>query len=92
MKSNLSYEKARLKELVWSLLQIYQPNCFLCGKPFIKSDVLPSRGTDNLTEHHVDHNHYNNAPENRRMVHRSCHKSHHSGENINFWRQFNDMS
>lgn len=52
------------------------------------SDVLPSRGVDKLTEHHVDGNHFNNMRGNRVLVHRTCHKAHHTRNNINFWRQF----
>ncbi len=70
------------------MIQVHQPNCILCSKPFVREDVLPSRGVDDLTEHHVDGNHYNNSPENRRLAHRTCHKRHHSRDNINFWSQF----
>ena len=90
-RSSLSYEKSRLKDLLWLMIQRFQPICPMCNKPFVKSDILPSRGSDNLTEHHLDHNHYNNELSNRVLVHRHCHKSHHSRDNINsdsFWKEF----
>ena len=67
-KTKTSYEKSRLKELLWLLVQKYQPDCFLCGAPFSKDGDLPSRGSDLLTEHHKDGNHYNNDLSNRMLV------------------------
>ena len=87
-KTKTSYEKSRLKDLLWLLLQKYQPSCYLCNKPFDKDTDLPSRGSDQLTEHHKDGNHYNVSLDNRVLVHRQCHKSFHAKDNINFWRQF----
>ena len=88
VKSSLSYEKARLKELLWLMILRHQPVCPICKQHFNKDEVLPARGSDQLTEHHLDHNHYNNEPANKVLVHRSCHKGHHTSNNINFWRQF----
>ena len=87
-RGSLSYEKARLKELLWLMIVEHQPNCIICNEPFIRSDILPSRGSDQLTDHHTDHNHYNNEPGNQRLSHRRCHKGHHAKDNINFWKQF----
>ena len=87
-KSSVSYEKSRLKELLFFMVQKHQPDCSLCGSPFRHEDVLPSRGSDRLTEHHADANHYNNDLSNRVLVHRRCHKAYHQKDNINFWRQF----
>ena len=70
------------------MIQKNQPDCYLCGKSFNKGIDLPSRGSDQLTEHHKDGNHYNNDLSNRVLVHRQCHKSYHTKDNINFWRQF----
>ena len=86
--SSVSYEKSRIKQLLWVMLQEYQPVCPMCELPFVMSDVLPSRGVDKLTEHHKDGNHFNNTRGNRELVHRTCHKAHHTRNNINFWRQF----
>lgn len=88
VKKSISYEKSRLKELLWLMIQRHQPRCAICGKEFIKEDVLPSRGSDLLTEHHVDCNHQNSDLENRVLVHRTCHKSFHTRSNVNFWNQF----
>lgn len=82
-RSNLSNEKSRLKYFLWMMIQKYQPDCWLCGKPFKYADALPPRGTDNITEHHKDGDHMNMKLENRCLVHRTCHKSHHTKDNIN---------
>lgn len=82
MSARLSAEKARLKYLLWSMIEIHQPNCWLCGQPFQRDAVLPSRGVDLLTEHHKDGNHQNMSVSNRCLVHRLCHKSFHTKDNI----------
>ncbi len=82
-RTNLSNEKARLKYFLWFFIQKYQPNCCLCHAPFVYSDILPPRGTDNLTEHHLDGDHQNMRLSNRGLCHRTCHKSHHTKDNIN---------
>ena len=87
-KNTVSYHKSRLRELLWLMIVKHQPVCPLCKEEFIKNKDLPARGTDNFTEHHLDHNHYNTDTANRVLVHRSCHKGHHTRNNINFWSQF----
>ncbi len=81
-RSGLSEEKRRLKYFLWMMIRKYQPNCCICGQPFIYNDVLPPRGTDSLTEHHFDGDHDNMRMENRGLCHRHCHKSHHVWDNI----------
>lgn len=81
-RTGLSNEKARLKYFLWSMIQKHQPNCWMCKEPFVYNDVLPARGVDNLTEHHKDGDHMNMRLENRCLVHRVCHKSHHVKDNI----------
>ncbi len=81
-RTNLSNEKARLKYFLWTLIEKYQPNCSICGEPFVYSDALPPRGTDELTEHHIDLDHQNMCLSNRTLVHRVCHKSYHTKDNI----------
>ena len=80
--SNLSNEKQRLKYFLWELIKTYQPNCCLCHKPFRYDEVLPSRGTDNLTEHHLNGIH-NTDLANKKLAHRFCHKQYHTKDNIN---------
>lgn len=82
-RTTISAEKTRLKHLLWAALQIYQPNCYLCKEPFVYTDVLPSRGVDNLTEHHKDGDHMNMRIDNRAFTHRVCHKSYHTKDNVN---------
>jgi len=81
-RTNLSNEKARLRYFLWMMIQKYQLNCYLCGEPFVYLDALPPRGTDNLTEHHIDGDHMNMKLENRTLVHRICHKAYHTKDNI----------
>jgi hypothetical protein len=88
MTKKVSYEKSRLKELLAYMIEEHQPTCPLCGEQFKLSEVLPSRGSDSLTIHHLDGNHYNNSRGNRVLVHRECHKRHHTKNNINFWSSF----
>ena len=83
MTIKTSQEKARLKYLLWRMIQKYQPNCYFCNEPFKRDEVLPSRGTDQLTEHHIDGDHDNMRPENCVLVHRRCHKKFHAKDNIN---------
>lgn len=82
MTRRLSQEKQRLKYFLWLLIQQHQPNCCICNQPFVYEDILPPRGTDNLTEHHLDGNHMNMKLENRKLAHRRCHKKHHTKDNI----------
>ena len=88
MRKKTSYEKSRLKELLWFMILKYQPLCYLCKKEFKLETDLPSRGVDQITEHHKDGCHYNKELSNRALVHRKCHKSHHAKDNILFWSQF----
>jgi len=81
-RTNLSNEKARLKYFLWFMIQKYQPCCYECGEPFIRDDVLPARGTDELTEHHLDGDHQNMKLANRALEHRHCHKQYHIKDNI----------
>lgn len=83
MTARTSQEKARLKYFLWRFIEKYQPNCYFCGEKFKRDEVLPSRGTDNLTEHHIDGDHMNMRPSNCVLVHRRCHKSYHAKDNVN---------
>lgn len=83
MGTKLSQQKQRLKYFLWRMIQKYQPNCCICNEPFVREDVLPPRGTDNLTEHHEDGNHMNMKHSNCGLCHRRCHKAHHTKDNVN---------
>lgn len=82
MSDEVSREKARLRLFTFHLIMKYHPNCYFCGKPFTWDD-FPSRGVDELTEHHVDMNKLNNIPDNWEYSHRACHKAHHTQHNVN---------
>jgi len=83
MSAKTSQEKQRLKYFLWRMIEKYQPECYFCGKPFVRNEVLPSRGVDQLTEHHIDGNHMNMSNDNCVLVHRRCHKAHHTKDNVN---------
>ena len=82
VQSKLSWQKTHLRELLWTMIQKHQPNCYTCGKPFTQAD-FPKRMTDLITEHHIDGNHMNMKIDNRTLVHRRCHKSYHMRERRN---------
>jgi hypothetical protein len=81
-RTSTSYEKSRLKYLLWLLIRKYQPNCYLCHQPFVYEDVLPSRGSDNLTVHHNDEAEDDSKLEEQHLAHRHCHKVYHAKDNI----------
>jgi len=83
MRSKLSDHKQRLRYLLWVMIQKHQPNCCICGEKFELQDILPSRGVDQLTEHHLDGDHMNFDLKNRELAHRKCHKSYHTKDNVN---------
>lgn len=57
--------------------------CFFCGEPLLECISTTFGHHDHhkvraeITVHHRDHDHDNNAPSNRTLAHRPCHKSHH---------------
>jgi hypothetical protein len=77
----LSHEKQRLKYFLWELIKTYQPNCCICHLPFLYEDILPSRGVDNLTEHHLNGIH-DTILSNKRLAHRICQRRHHIKDNL----------
>lgn len=80
-KTDTSYRKARLRYLLIFLLKKYNISCYLCHKPLGEADI-PVRRVDLLTEHHIDGDHENWNTENLTLVHRTCHKSYHTKDNI----------
>jgi len=83
MSAKTSQEKQRLKYFLWRMIEKYQPNCYFCKEPFVRDEILPSRGVDQLTEHHIDGDHMNMKSSNCVLVHRKCHKSFHTKDNVN---------
>jgi len=81
MGAEQSRQKSRLRYFLLIMLRKHQPNCYLCNKLFTWDD-LPSRGADNLTEHHLDGNHLNSDPKNSVFTHRKCHRAHHVKDNV----------
>jgi hypothetical protein len=56
-------------------------DCYFCQTPITK---LSGLDYDSLVIHHINHNHYDNRPENRAMAHNGCHTKHHQIGNHNF--------
>jgi len=79
-------EVRKMRELVHFLL--CGRTCYFCRKPLSPlADAWCAHGnsegpqfTDEITIHHIDGNHENNAPENKALAHRACHKAHHMNE------------
>jgi hypothetical protein len=63
-----SQRLAKLKALVMDLLQ--GKVCFFCHEPF--DDPLQ------VTEHHINGDHFDNRPENKSPAHEKCHRSYHA--------------
>ena len=75
--SKVYHQKARYREFLILLIQQYDICCFFCCKPITEAD-LPVRKVDSLTIHHKDEDRTNNSPYNLEVVHRGCHKHHHT--------------
>ena len=75
----LSWQKTHLRDILLFVLTKYNITCYICHKPFTLAD-FPKRMTDLITEHHLDGDHMNMKIDNRTIVHRNCHKSHHMRE------------
>jgi hypothetical protein len=58
------------------MLKKFEVRCYFCGEKLTEND-LPVRKVDNLTIHHLNHNHLDNRVENLVLVHRKCHKAYH---------------
>ena len=80
-RTKTSYYKSRAVVLLRLAIFKYQPICPMCQMYFTEEDI-PTKGLDNITEHHEDGDHYNNVLSNREFVHRTCHKRYHSKDNI----------
>ena len=72
---NIYSKVAKLKFLLSELLDIYQVNCYFCGKPI--TNIF------GLTIHHINGNHDDNRRENRTPSHTYCHKAYHCSKTMN---------
>jgi hypothetical protein len=86
MRRSTRQELRKLREICRDLLD--GKACMFCHEPLLDTDNhyghgdgegSPFSATD-LTLHHKDGDHSNNAKKNRVWVHRRCHKSHHMTE------------
>lgn len=84
MSRRASRELRMLRELAHYYLPLH--TCMLCNQALMPSELAteklghstPTPVKVQTTIHHVDGNHENNAPSNRAVVHRVCHKRHHA--------------
>jgi len=72
----LTYKRTRqLKQISKHFLEKYQPKCYLCHELLTEKD-LP----DNITEHHINGDHFDNRPANKALAHETCHRKYHYKE------------
>ena len=81
VRKSTRQELRKLREIVHDVFD-GRP-CFFCAAPLLTraaanhGDSDGPKLLDQLTLHHVDGDHQNNAPANRVWAHRFCHKRHH---------------
>jgi hypothetical protein len=76
---------ARLKSFLKWCFEKYQPKCYFCHEPLDFNEFYRNikGGHDKLTEHHIDHNHWNDKIKNRELCHKKCHDVYHKNTYIN---------
>jgi hypothetical protein len=94
MSKAIRKELGKGRELLWHLLE--GKNCYFCKEPLLE-DGVPSyvkfgNGSAppldlEITIHHVNESHNDNRPENRKLAHTSCHRSHHAILIFKQWRK-----
>jgi hypothetical protein len=90
MSRRTERELNKARELLWHLLE--GKKCFFCRKGFLPDYNVefgnaraPIFDMD-ITIHHKDGDHQNNAKSNRAEAHETCHKSFHAKEVFRKWR------
>jgi hypothetical protein len=85
MRKSTRQELRKLRELCQHFLE--DMTCMFCHEPLVGGKNHYGHGDGEgspldieLTIHHKDGNHRNNAKKNRKVVHRRCHKSFHMAE------------
>jgi hypothetical protein len=84
MRRSTRQELRMLRGIVRSVLE--DTLCHFCKEPLLEDDNHYAHGAGEgspipeLTEHHKDGDHDNNAKKNRVWTHRRCHKSFHLTE------------
>jgi hypothetical protein len=82
MSARVRRELAKLREMIDYFAE--GKRCYFCRKLLIARSNAYGHGDGNaspianLTIHHIDENHKNNAPENKAPCHESCHKKFHA--------------
>ena len=75
-RTRIYYRKNRLHQIILMLLDKHDVRCYFCLFRITRKD-FPIRQTDNVTIHHIDHNHFNNKISNLSLAHRYCHRRYH---------------
>jgi len=81
MRNDTRAELRMLRQLVWHAIE--GKVCRFCGNALAPDwEIAYGHGDApempvELTLHHIDENPNNNAPANREICHRACHKAHH---------------
>jgi len=70
---------SRLKLFLKFMFEKYQPKCYFCHEVLDWKEFYRNMngGMDNLTEHHLDGQHWNDEIKNRELCHRKCHSKYH---------------
>ena len=85
MRKSIRRELNKLRELARHFLE--GETCCFCHKPWLPPNALDDHehgsGTGSpllldVTIHHRDGDHFNNAKANRTLAHRACHRRHHA--------------
>lgn len=92
MSNRLRRELGKNRELLWHLLE--GEKCFFCKEEFVSPEQLPAFGNGRafpveveITIHHKNGNHSDNAKPNRKLAHSNCHKVFHAKEVFSRWRK-----
>lgn len=85
MASSQSSKVERYKYLLTVMFEQHKPKCYFCGEELQAIEFYPKKSglkMDNFTIHHEDQDRSNNAPENLKWAHRTCHRKWHKN-NVN---------
>jgi len=75
----------RMKQMLRYIFIKEQYRCYFCNEPLSWETFYPrsaGKQLDDITVHHLDHNHGNDVPENLVLGHRGCHRRYHRNYEI----------
>ena len=84
----------RMKLMLRYIFIWVEPRCHFCKELLNWETFYPSlakKQIDEITFHHLDHNHENDTKDNLAPCHRSCHRRYHRNYDLK-QKQLNDVS